>query len=89
MTIQTTQINMEEIRNRVKDALVNLGTITKDQRPFLTEESVLLNVCGDSLEVLEAIMVLETEFDINIDSDFRSIVTMNDLYEYIYSELTR
>lgn len=83
---QTTNDREHKIRLRIKDVLIAAGITTLDQSLFITEESYLTSICGDSLDVMEALIFIEEEFEINIDANPTTMVTAGDLYNYIYKE---
>lgn len=69
---------------RVKNVIVDQLSVDADE---VTLEASFVNDLGaDSLDVVELIMGLETEFDIEIpDEDAEKISTVGDAVEYIKS----
>lgn len=79
MTTQSNKIS--HITSTVKVILLRL-------HPNLLEDDLvpaakLLDLCDDSLDVLELIMELEEEFNINIPIVNNNTNTLNDLYYYL------
>ena len=72
---------MEEFE-RVKAVIVDqLGA---DESAVTMEASFVDDLGADSLDIVELIMGLETEFDIEIpDSDAEKVVTVGDVVDYI------
>ncbi len=68
----------EKIQNLISEQLgIDAGEITM-------EASFIDDLGADSLDVVELIMALETEFDLEIpDEDAEKIATVNDVVEYI------
>lgn len=68
----------EKIQNLISEQLgIDVGEIT-------IEASFIDDLGADSLDVVELIMALETEFDLEIpDEDAEKIATVNDVVEYI------
>jgi acyl carrier protein len=68
----------EKIQNLISEQLgIDAGEITM-------EASFIDDLGADSLDVVELIMALETEFDLEIpDEDAEKITTVNDVVEYI------
>lgn len=74
---------MEEFE-RVKDVIVD--QLSVDAEEVTMEASFVDDLGADSLDVVELIMGLETEFDIEIpDEDAEKISTVGDAVEYIKS----
>ena len=69
---------------RVKNVIVDQLSVDADE---VTQEASFVDDLGaDSLDVVELIMGLETEFDIEIpDEDAEKISTVGDAVEYIKS----
>ena len=69
---------------RVKNVIVDQLSVDADE---VTLEALFVDDLGaDSLDVVELIMGLETEFDIEIpDEDAEKISTVGDAVEYIKS----
>lgn len=53
---------------------------------FITPSTLILSVCDDSLDLLDAIMVIEDHFGINIPSP-EKFKTVSELHAYINKEL--
>ena len=69
---------------RVKNAIVDELSVDADE--VTLEASFVDDLGADSLDVVELIMGLETEFDIEIpDEDAEKISTVGDAVEYIKS----
>ena len=69
---------------RVKNVIVDQLSVDADE--VTLEASFVDDVGADSLDVVELIMGLETEFDIEIpDEDAEKISTVGDAVEYIKS----
>ena len=69
---------------RVKNVIVDQLSVDADE--VTLEASFVDDLGADSLDVVELIMVLETEFDIEIpDEDAEKISTVGDAVEYIKS----
>ena len=69
---------------RVKNVIVDQLSIDADE--VTLEASFVDDLGADSLDVVELIMGLETEFDIEIpDEDAEKISTVGDAVEYIKS----
>ena len=69
---------------RVKNVIVDQLSVDADEVPL--EASFVDDLGADSLDVVELIMGLETEFDIEIpDEDAEKISTVGDAVEYIKS----
>lgn len=69
---------------RVKNVIVDQLTVDADE--VTLEASFVDDLGADSLDVVELIMGLETEFDIEIpDEDAEKISTVGDAVEYIKS----
>ena len=69
---------------RVKNVIVYLLSVDADE--VTLEASFVDDLGADSLDVVELIMGLETEFDIEIpDEDAEKISTVGDAVEYIKS----
>ena len=69
---------------RVKNVIVDQLSVDADEVTF--EASFVDDLGADSLDVVELIMGLETEFDIEIpDEDAEKISTVGDAVEYIKS----
>ena len=69
---------------RVKNVIVDQLSVDADE--VTLEASFVDDLCADSLDVVELIMGLETEFDIEIpDEDAEKISTVGDAVEYIKS----
>lgn len=74
---------MEEFE-RVKNVIVDQLSVDEDE--VTMEASFVDDLGADSLDVVELIMGLETEFDIEIpDEDAEKISTVGDAVEYIKS----
>lgn len=74
---------MEEFE-RVKNVIVD--QLSVDAEEVTPEASFVDDLGADSLDVVELIMGLETEFDIEIpDEDAEKISTVGDAVEYIKS----
>ena len=75
---------MGEYFDRVKAVIVDqLGA---DESSITLESSLVDDLGADSLDIVELIMGLETEFDIEIpDEDAEKISTVGDAVEYIKS----
>ncbi len=72
---------MEEFE-RVKEVIVD--QLSVDAEEVTMEASFVDDLGADSLDVVELIMGLETEFDIEIpDEDAEKIATVGDAVEYI------
>ena len=72
---------MEEFE-RVKDVIVDQLSVDADE--VTLEASFIDDLGADSLDVVELIMGLETEFDLEIpDEDAEKISTVGDAVEYI------
>ena len=57
-----------------------------DEEEVTMEASFIDDLGADSLDIVELIMALETEFDLEIpDSDAEKIATVGDAVEYIKS----
>lgn len=68
----------EKIRNVIADQL------SIDVEEINMESSFVDDLGADSLDIVELIMALETEFDIEIpDEDAEKIATVGDVVEYI------
>ena len=69
---------------RVKNVIVDQLSVDADE--VTLEASFVDDLGADSLDVVEIIMGLETEFDIEIpDEDAEKISTVGDAVEYIKS----
>ena len=69
---------------RVKNVIVDQVSVDADE--VTLEASFVDDLGADSLDVVELIMGLETEFDIEIpDEDAEKISTVGDAVEYIKS----
>lgn len=69
---------------RVKNVIVDQLSVDADE--VTLEASFIDDLGADSLDVVELIMGLETEFDIEIpDEDAEKISTVGDAVEYIKS----
>ena len=69
---------------RVKNVIVDQPSVDADE--VTLEASFVDDLGADSLDVVELIMGLETEFDIEIpDEDAEKISTVGDAVEYIKS----
>lgn len=69
---------------RVKNVIVDKLSVDADE--VTLEASFVDDLGADSLDVVELIMGLETEFDIEIpDEDAEKISTVGDAVEYIKS----
>ena len=69
---------------RVKNVIVDQQSVDADE--VTLEASFVDDLGADSLDVVELIMGLETEFDIEIpDEDAEKISTVGDAVEYIKS----
>lgn len=69
---------------RVKNVIVDQLSVDADE--VTLEASFVDDLGADSLDVVELIMGLETEFDIEIpDEDAKKISTVGDAVEYIKS----
>ena len=69
---------------RVKNVIVDQLSVDADE--VTLEASFVDDLGADSLDVVELIMGLETEFDIEIpDEDTEKISTVGDAVEYIKS----
>ena len=69
---------------RVKNVIVDQLSVDADE--VTSEASFVDDLGADSLDVVELIMGLETEFDIEIpDEDAEKISTVGDAVEYIKS----
>ncbi len=74
---------MEEFE-RVRNVIVDQLSVDEDE--VTMEASFVDDLGADSLDVVELIMGLETEFDIEIpDEDAEKISTVGDAVEYIKS----
>lgn len=74
---------MEEFE-RVKNVIVD--QLSADEADVTMEASFVDDLGADSLDVVELIMGLETEFDIEIpDEEAEKISTVGDAVEYIKS----
>lgn len=72
---------MEEF-NKVKSVIVDL--LKTDEDSITMESSFVDDLGADSLDLVELIMGLESEFDIEIpDEDAEKIQTVGDAVEYI------
>ena len=73
---------------RVKNVIVDQLSVDADE--VTLEASFVDDLGADSLDVVELIMGLETEFDIEIpDEDAEKISTVGDAVEYIKSSCVR
>ncbi len=72
----------EEILEKVKELIVERLGVDDDE---VTEEARFIDDLGaDSLDIVELIMDLESEFDIEIpDEDAEGITTVSDAVDYI------
>lgn len=71
---------------RVKNVIVDQLSVDADE--VTLEASFVDDLGADSLDVVELIMGLETEFDIEIpDEDAEKISTVGDAVEYIKSHV--
>jgi len=68
---------------RVKNVIVDQLSVDADE--VTLEASFVDDLGADSLDVVELIMGLETEFDIEIPEDAEKISTVGDAVEYIKS----
>ena len=69
---------------RVKNVIVDQLSVDADE--VTLEASFVDDLCADSLDVVDLILGLETEFDIEIpDEDAEKISTVGDAVEYIKS----
>ncbi|MBQ7572729.1 MAG: acyl carrier protein [Clostridia bacterium] len=73
---------MEEILERVKSVIVDqLGV---DEDDITMEASFIDDLGADSLDIVELVMGLETEFDLEIpDTQAENIKTVGDAVNYI------
>lgn len=72
---------MEEF-NKVKEVIVDL--LKTDEDAITMESSFVDDLGADSLDLVELIMGLETEFDVEIpDEDAEKIQTVGDAVEYL------
>lgn len=70
--------NFEKIKNIISEQL------SIDSEDITMESSFIDDLGADSLDIVELIMALETEFDIEIpDEDAEKISTVGDVVEYI------
>lgn len=79
-------MSKQEILDRVKKVVVEKLSVNEDE---VKETSSFQEDLGaDSLDTVELVMGLETEFDIEIpDDDVNSMRTVGDAVEYIASKL--
>ena len=78
------KMSSEEVFEKVKGIVVEQLGVTEET--VTMEASFVDDLGADSLDVVELIMGLETEFDIEIpDEDAEKISTVGDAVEYIKS----
>ncbi len=77
----------EEVFSKVKDLLAQ--SIGEDKADSITEDALLMDDLGlDSLETMDLIMNLESEFGISIpDEDIEKIKTVGDVVNYIMEKI--
>lgn len=74
----------EEVFAKIKDILVDQLSI--DEEDITLESNFIDDLNADSLDIVELVMAMETEFDISIpDEEAENIKTVNDAVEYVKS----
>lgn len=76
-------ITREEIIKRTNDALKKEFEFKDDQ--LVPTASLRDDLCLDSLDAVDMVVVLEQKFGVTLRQgyDLRTIVTLNDLYDFI------
>lgn len=77
---------MTDIANKVRLAIVDKYGVTYEE---VTNETTLIEgLKGDSLDIVELVMLLEERFEIEIpDKDAEKFVTVGDVIEYMKSKV--
>ena len=76
----------EEISQKIKQLIADRFDRSIDE---VTEDASFVDDLGaDSLDITELLMALEEEFNIEIDDDANSIVTVGQAIDYIAGRLT-
>lgn len=80
-------MNKEEIRDKVINLLSDFFSIT---RVSIEDDGHIVNdLGGDSLDLVELIMVLEEEFDIEIyDNEAEGVLTVRDIVVLVSKKLS-
>ncbi len=72
----------DAIFEKVKEVIIDQLAVEDDA--IKLETSFIDDLGADSLDIVELILALETEFDLQIpDSEAEKIMTVNDVVEYI------
>jgi len=72
---------------RLKQTTQDLLDFSKKQWPEITLETKIRDIVNDSLDAIEFIMMIEEDFDIEInDEDPEKWITFQDLVTYIESK---
>ena len=72
---------------RLKQTTQDLLDFGKKQWPEITPETKIMDIVDDSLDAIEFIMMIEEDFDIEInDEDPEKWITFQDLVTYIESK---
>lgn len=75
-------------RNEIETAVLKILKNNYDVAESTDKDSLIEDIGMDSLDVIEAIMSFENEFDVHIpDEDAQTIKTINDLINYIDNKL--
>ena len=76
-------ITREEIIKQTNDALKNEFEFTDEQ--LVPTAQLKDDLCLDSLDAVDMVVVLEQKFGVTLRQgyDLRTIVTLNDLYDFI------
>lgn len=76
-------MNKAEVFEALVSIINNSEVNTSDDD--ITMDSLLTNVCGDSIDMFEVMFTVEDSFDINVENA-HSLVTVGDLVNYIVDE---
>ncbi len=77
---------METTLQQIVKVLASRLFLNENEISKITDKTVLLTVCDDSLDLLDAVMTLEDHFDINIPTP-ESFRTIGDLRNFIEEKL--
>lgn len=79
-------MNKDMLQNKVTHLLVERLQLSDETLDLIEGDTKLLELCEDSLDLLDTTMYLEDEFNVNIPSP-EKFVTVDNLVDFIYEAL--
>lgn len=84
----TTALTKDQVCERVKHVLAQQLNLGLDD--LLPAAAIVRDLGADSLDVMEIVLNLEEEFAISVpDEDIQSLVTVQDVVDYIHRRLNQ